>query len=65
MAEKFLGRPFDSKTMTYSFEDGSGGVLPIEMTYDVDAAVHERQGLNALCVFGTIWAWKKRLGIEE
>lgn len=72
MAEKFLGRTLDVKTMTYSFADGSGGILPIEMKYDVEAAVHQRVQLsngmlsgNAVFVLGTIFEWKKRLGIDD
>lgn len=72
MTEKFLGRTLDVKTMTYSFGDGSGGALPMEMKYDVDNARNTYALLgngewtgSALFVFGTIWSWKKRLGIEE
>ena len=69
---KFLGRTLDINTMTYSFQDGSGGKLPVEMQQDVMNATHRHikfkdgtKGGNGLCVLGTIWEWKNRLGLNS
>jgi hypothetical protein len=63
---KFLGRTLDEKTMTYSYPDGSGGVLPEEMRQDVTAAAEQYTpaGGNGIFVLAAIWSWKKRLGID-
>ena len=70
MAAKFLGRTLDVKTMTYSFEDGSSP-LPLEMKHDVESALVQRVQLadgtwsgNGLFVIGTLFLWKRRLGVE-
>lgn len=67
---KFLGRTLDVNTMTYSFKDNSVP-LPIEMKYEVEDATYHRvwcasgtQLGNGLAVLGTLFSWKRRLGIE-
>lgn len=71
MNEKFLNRIFDPRTQTYSLEDGSFTV-PIEMKYDMEMALYQyiqfkdgTYGGNGIFVLGTLWEWKKRLGIKS
>jgi len=68
---KFLGRTLDEKTMTYSYDDGSGGKLPEEMRQEVIDASTQRVKLkdgtcggNGIFVLGKIWEWKERLGLD-
>lgn len=62
MTQKFLGRTFDPKTHTYSFEDGTGTV-PEEMRQDLFEAIEQRNAIcaNGLAVLATLFAWKQRL----
>lgn len=62
----FLGRLLDPRTMTYSYPDGAGGILPSEMRLDVMEAAEQYTpaGGNGIFVLGKIWEWKKRLGID-
>lgn len=55
---KFLGRIFDPRTMTYGIDK-----LPEEMRIECIAATYPAD-CSGVRVIGTIFQWKKRLGIK-
>jgi len=52
---RFLGRYFDEKTLTWSFKDGSG-TIPDEMRIDVIESIREKDGSS----LGVLFSWKDR-----
>lgn len=70
MTGTFLGRTLNVNTMTYSFQDGSSHV-PVEMRQELVEAMEQRVQFtdgtwsgNGLFVLGTLFSWKRRIGLE-
>jgi hypothetical protein len=62
MADKFLGRTFDHRDMTWKYLDGSGGAIPQECQIEMFAQIDGIKGAF-IRSYSVLQRYKKRLGI--